>query len=441
MIFRKTLTILGPGDPVPDHGDSVLLIDDQTYSKASMDSLAEGIVCGASIVADESGYRLNDSARDALRSIDSVRGHVLFFATDDTHVRTFLRIAPHCDRSTFVVHWSLDLGARAALEKEGVSYVVHGRGMDCLREADIALIGNDNGKEERLFIHHCRRNGVGVVCLQEAVNMDFEGPVMRWGDRNFIGGTHALGYHARKLSVLTGNPRYDDIRREDLREAPYVLINCNFTFGVASGWARAWLDQAIEAARLAGADYRITVHPRDRTDLSGVEHVMDSGAFLVRDQIAGSYVLVSRDSSLPYEALLANRHVVYFNPFRERERCLNEDETGLISKCDTVERLSEILTSLVSKPLPLGSDTGMSGMFQHYFTGIDGSNYLRVVRGLQIFLDHDYFGEGDAQVDSYGVAWSRVWVQNVFRAQLRKVGWLRSMWQFFKYGIFGHEKG
>ncbi|MFP6598445.1 MAG: hypothetical protein VCC01_13380 [Candidatus Hydrogenedentota bacterium] len=433
---RQKLTVLGPGDPLPDDGHAVLLIDDQTYSKETFESLADKVVLGESIAEVQSGYRLKDDAREALVGIDEVSGHVLFFVTDDTHANTFLRIAPHCSRSTIVVHRTLDLGARAALEAEGVHYVVHSRNLREFSEADIAIMGNDNGKEERLFIHHCRSHRIPVICLQEAVNMDFDGPVMRWTDRTFVGGTHALRYHTRTMSVLTGNPRYDDIRQKPLQENPYVLINCNFTYGVAIGWARTWLDQAIEAAKDAGMDYRITVHPRDETDLSGIEYVLDSGAFVVHEQIAGCYALVSRDSSLPYEALLMNRHVVYFNPFHERERCLNEDDTGLIGKCDTKEDLQTMLRELAEKPLPLDAGPGSSEMFRHYFTGIDGVNHLRVVRALQTFLDHDYLGPPDAWADSYGVAYAQMWLQNVLRPKLRSVAWLRFAWRFVKYRIF-----
>ena len=433
---NSTLTVIGPGDGIPDEGRAVMLVDDQCYPAERFTSVATTVETGASVVLEGDGYRLSESARTSLSRIHRVNGHALFFASDDTHVNTFLRIAPYCYRYTFVVHKTLDLGARAALDAKGIAYQVHGRILGAFAEADIAVMGNDNGKEERLFIHHCRRFSIPVVSLQEAVNLDFDGPRMRWTDRTFVGGTHALQYHARILTVLTGNPRYDDIRPKPKALDPYVLINSNFTFGVAHGWSRAWLDQVIAACDRAGMAYRVTVHPRDETDLSGVEHVMDSSAFVVHKQIAGAFVLVSRDSSLPYEALLLNRHVVYYNPFGEQERCLNEDDTGLIEKCVSVDALAEQLTALASRPSPLDEKAVSEGMFQHYFTGRDGKNYLRVLRAMQTFIDHDYLGRSDASADSYFVAWTQVWLQNVIRPQLRSIGVLREVWKFFKYGVF-----
>lgn len=430
-------TILGPGDALPEQGCAAMLVDDQVYAAGSFDRLGARIELGDRVESMEGGYRLKQDAIEQLARVATFDGHILFFASDDTHVNTMLRIAPQCREVTFVVHHTVDFGARAALEKQGVDCVIHRRAMEALRTADIALIGNDNGTEEQLFIHHCRQQNVPVVSLQEAVNMDFEGPPyrMQWAGRTFIGGTHALRYHQRAFSVLTGNPRYDDIRPQPLPENPYVLINCNFTFGVSRDWSRAWLDQTIEAAKRARVEYRITVHPRDETDLAGVENILDSNAFVVHDQIAGCYALVSRDSSLPYEALLMNRHVVYYNPFHETERCLNEDDTGLIHKADDVEALAELLDGLRETALPL-HESGLAEMFQTYFTGIDGKNFLRVVRALQVMIDGNYVERSDARRASYGSAWSRVMVHNVLRPRLRRVTALRVIWKFLKYRVF-----
>lgn len=386
----------------------------------------------------DGGFRLRKECAERMMAFKQVSGHILFFTTDDTHVKTFLRIAPYCEKSTMVIHGTLDFGARAALEKNDRTYVVHHPSMEAFQTANLALIGNDNGKEERVFIHHCHRFGIPVISLQEAVNMDFEGPPhrMRWADRTFLGGVHALRYHERVLSVITGNPRYDDIRPKPLPENPYVLINCNFTFGVAHDWSRAWLEQTIEAATRADLEYRITVHPRDETDLTGIEHVLDSNAFVVHEQIAGCFALVSRDSSVPYEALLMNRHVVYYNPFNEQERCLNEDDTGLIHKSNTVDELATTLKKLRGEPLPQDDQGGLAETFQTYFTGIDGSNAKRVARALHVMLEGDYFGRPDAMRDSYAMARTRMMLQNVLRPKLRQIGWARALWKFMKYRVF-----
>ena len=135
-----------------------------------------------------------------------------------------------------------------------------------------------------------------------------------------------------------------------------------------------------------------------------------------------------------------NRHAVYFNPFHETEHCLNEDDTGLIQKCETVSELSSILKTLQRTPLPQDGASPSSEMFRHYYTGIDGKNHLRVVRALQVFLENDYLVRPDAQADSYLIALVKVWLQNVARPKLRKMRWVRGIWQFFKYRIFRYER-
>lgn len=434
--MRELLTILGPGDPLPSEGDAIMIVDDQIYGGDVIRDVATRVECGPSVVQCDDGFRLTESAREAVESVTRVEGHVLFFATDDTHVNTFLRLAPLCRKVTFVVPHTVDLHSRARLEREGIEYVVHRRGMVELREADLAVMGNDNAKEERLFIHHCRQFDVPVVSLQEAVNVYFESGLMSWADRTFISGLHALRYHDRQFCILTGNPRYDDIHPQPLPTDPYVLINCNFTYGIGEGWSRTWLDQTINAATRVGVPYRITVHPRDETDLSDVENILDSNAFVVHEQIAGCYVLVSRDSSLPYEALQMNRHVVYYNPFHEIERCLNEDDTGLINKADDADTLATLLRDLRNTTLPQDDHGGLAKTFQTYFTGIDGRNHLRVMRAMHVMIDGEYHQHSDARQDPYVVAWSQVMLQNVLRPRLRRIGVLRSVWRFFKYRVF-----
>jgi hypothetical protein len=366
--------------------------------------------------------------------------HVLFFATDDTHVNTMLRIARHCPKHTILVHETLDLHARGALDRVGVEYTVHRGAMPEFEFADIAVLGNDVGWEERLFILRCRKRGIPTVSLQEATNVDFDGPPwrMQWTDMTFVQGTYALRRHRRQLMVLTGNPRFDDVSPIPLPEQPRVLINCNFTFGIGNAWGRAWLDQVIDTAKALGIPYAVTVHPRDETDLTGVEHVLPSNAFKVHEQLAASTILVSRDSSLPYEAALMGRHAVYYNPFHEPEYWLNHDDTGLIRQCDSPEGLSEVLSELVARP---ARSEDADDALREIFTGIDGTNHLRVVQGLEVVLRHgDDWKPRDARAHGYGYTWLQMQLQNVWRPRLRKLTPLRVVWKASKWLVGGYRQ-
>lgn len=324
---------------------------------------------------------------------------------------------------------------REALEKEGISYEIHRGDSKMFREADVVLMGIDWGMEERVFIHHCRRHGLPVACLQESTNVDFEGPPhrMQWADYALIQGMHATGYLDRRWYFLTGNPRFDTYAPAPPPSAPQVLINCNFTFGLGVDWGRSWVDQVVELAKELSLPYAITVHPRDETDLSGLENVLPSNAYKVGDQLAASTILVSRDSSLPYEALLMNRHAVYYNPFHEKERCLQEDESGLIHKCDTLDGLRSALERLRTLPLPMEAASDMDVAYRHLFTAVDGQSHQRVLDALAIIAAHHAeWNPDEYRVEPYWKAKWNMTLQQIIRPRLRRIPVARGMWRWGK---------
>ncbi len=366
--------------------------------------------------------------------------HVLFFATDDTHVNTMLRIANHCPSHTFVVHATLDLHARSALDEAGVDYVIHTADMVEFAHADIALMGNDVGWEERLFILRCREKAIPTVSLQEATNVDFDGWPwrMQWVDVTFIQGVYALKRHSRQLMFLTGNPRFDDIQLNPLPEEPRVLINCNFTFGIGVDWGRAWVEQVIVVAKSLGLEYAVTVHPRDETDLSGIEHVLPSNAFKVHEQLAESSVLISRDSSLPYEAAMMGRNVIYYNSFNEPEYWLNNDDTGLIQQCYTPEDLKQVLSDTLQSAIRVeGKEQALSAVF----TGVDGLNHARVAQAIKILCQRgNDWKTSDARAHGYFHTWLQMHLQNVWRPRIRQIAPLRWIWKCGKWLVGGYRR-
>lgn len=429
---RSVLHILAPGDPRTPGEDALVLVDRQPCPAAEADRLADRIVTGPGIERVDGAYSLRSEDAAPKR----IPGHVLFFAVDDTHVNTFMRIAPHCESYTFVVQFSLDLNARARLLELGIPYRPHNPFMPEFQHASAALLGSDNGPEARLFVQHCRRNGIPTVCLQEAVNIDFAAgdTRMRWPDTACVGGLQSLRYLQRQVAFLTGNPRYDDLSPKPLPEMPYLLINCNFTFGFGVEWSRAWLDEVIATADSLGFEYRITRHPRDETDITSIEHILPSNAFVVHEHLAGCWAIVSRDSSLPYEAILLDRHAVYYNPFQEPERCLREDDSGFIHKCASPAELRDTLSELRQRPTP-GIQKDLPPSLQALYTANDGASHARVAAALHSVVEHrDLYRTEDARREPYLTAWLRVIGRNLLGTRLRRITWLRNAYRKIKRG-------
>ncbi len=435
------LTILAPGQQDTSAGGRrLVLVDDQWYAKGLFERAAAQVEAGPGVERVErdgrSGFMLAQPHRDETSAVETCDARVLFFVSTDTDVKTLMSVAKRCPAGKFVVHSTTDQSAVNALSDGGVPFELYrdfklGRG-----KADLALVTNDWGFERRAFLAGCRRHGIRTVCLQEAANVDFDGSPhrMRWADVALVQGPHALAYLHRDTSFLTGNPRFDDFGPLPMPEKSMVLINCNFIFGFGSlELARRWAEEIIHAAESLGLPYAITVHPRDETDLRGIENVQSSGAYKVRDQLAQCSVLVSRDSSLPYEALRLNRPAIYYDPFGEKELCLREDDTGFIEKCTAPDELRACLAKVVEKPPPQQMGEQFDRANQYLFTSGDGHCDLRVIRALQAIAgDPGLYPGSDALTQASVSIFLNRFLHVTLRPRLREITWLRALWRAAK---------
>ncbi len=447
--MTNLLTLLAPGRPLPESGRTLVLVDGQWYAEDLFAKAAERVVAGAEVDVVErqgrSGFMLSPESQGALTRVDSCDARVLFFVSTDTEVKTLMPIAQKCSEPTFVVHSTTDRSAIEALNAVAVPFEIFRSFKLRSSGARLAVLTYDSGFENRAFVGACRLNGIRTVCLQEATNVDFEGPPyrMRWADIALVQGPHALQYLARDVCFLTGNPRFDEFQPLPPPDEPLVLINCNFIFGLAFlEWARPWTEHVIRACESLGLPYRITVHPRDETDLSGLEHVQPSGAYKVREQLAECSVLVSRDSSLPYEALRLNRRVVYYDPFGEKERCLREDNTGFIDKCTDANELAACIERAVKKPPPLDTPGQFDRANQFLFTSADGACQLRVIRALHAIVNYpDLYTVTDARKQAAPIIVINRFLHVTLRPKLRRITPLRRFWRALKWlkmKLFGY---
>jgi hypothetical protein len=427
------LTLLAPGDALPADGCALVLLDDRVYGAELFAPVAREVNGGPGVECETGDFgptfRLRHpelggtgQARDA---------HVLFFVGTDTDVKTQAPVARQFRHPVFVVQPGQDDSAARALAEEGFDSVRNMPGAH-LPRADVALLSNDASSARREFIRRCRAAGMPTLCLQEAVNADFDGPPhrMRWADSVCVCGPQAIRYLQRRLMFLTGNPRFDGYTRTPMPAKAQVLINCNFILSLGGEKGPGWMKQVLGVVQELGIDFRVTKHPRDDTDLSGVENVLPSGAYKVAEQLAACSVLVSRDSSLPYEAMLAGRPVIYFDPYHEKERTLREDNSGLVRKCDTADGLRAALReSLEGGRIPGNHAPGFDP-YAFIFTEPGAGSARRVARAIEMLATHDeLYHTTDARIDSGFDAALREWIELRVRPHLRSIGPLRSVWR------------
>jgi len=232
-----------------------------------------------------------------------------------------------------------------ALRSLGEAFERYKKGLIGKLRPSVVVFGNDWGGA-LAAIEEARSLNIPTVCIQEGC-LDWADPRVRrmeWCDFPFIQGPITLKYLDRELYFVTGNPRFDSIRKLPLPKQPKAMINCNFTFGIFEDWRERWIGDVILACKHAGLDYFISQHPRDKGKFSGLP-VKESSPMEVHEHLAQSSLLVTRFSTLIYEAILMGRSVVYYNPHREKMRTFNEDDTGAVVRVYNADELSQALIS------------------------------------------------------------------------------------------------
>jgi hypothetical protein len=125
------------------------------------------------------------------------------------------------------------------------------------------------------------------------------------------------------FNALPGTEReiVGSTRLERLRWAPptgavdtLVVVNYNFSYGVLADQARAWLGSVTDALRAAGVPYVICVHPS--VHLSTKMH--PATTIPISLMLTRATALVSRFSTVPFEAMARGVPFIYHNPHGER---------------------------------------------------------------------------------------------------------------------------
>lgn len=274
---------------------------------------------------------------------------VLFFPSNDTHVKLFDPIARVIKNYRFTTtgQHRRRKNADIALRSLGEEYIPYEKGLFGKLKPSVVVFGNDWGKALSP-IEEARSLSIPTVCIQEGC-LDWGDPRIRrmeWCDFPFVQGPITLKYLDRELYFVTGNPRLDSITELPLPKQPKVMINCNFTFGIFEDWRERWIGDVVLACKQAGLDYFISQHPRDMGKFHGLP-VKASSPMEVHEHLAQSSLLITRFSTLVYEALLMGRSVIYYNPHREKMRTFNEDDTGAVVKVYNADELLPALLSTV----------------------------------------------------------------------------------------------
>ena len=191
------------------------------------------------------------------------------------------------------------------------------------------ILLNDWSKEAKRVIASCRILKIPTICIQESI-IDFGDSFSRMmhADFAFIQGVQTQKELKRKLYFITGNPRYETIKKVNIEKNIIVAINCNFTYNIYEEIRENWLDDITFALDKNEIAYTISQHPRDNGNLEKYKSVNKSSSSSVHELLNTSKFLITRFSSLIHEALIMGIPIIYYNPHGEQMKYdfdFNED--------------------------------------------------------------------------------------------------------------------
>lgn len=212
---------------------------------------------------------------------------------------------------------------------------------------DVFVLLNDWAKEARRIIAHCRLLKIPVICVQESIiSFGDKFKRMERADYVFVQGSRTVLDLNRQQYFITGNPRYEALKRSPIPAIKKAFINCNFTYGVHEDAREMWLSTIISVLEKNGYDYLISQHPRDTGNLINYKNVQKSSSQEVHSQIEQSSVVITRFSSIVHEALIMGRPVIYFNPHGEKLGYNFEFNNKFLFLASDKNELENALTSI-----------------------------------------------------------------------------------------------
>jgi hypothetical protein len=191
---------------------------------------------------------------------------------------------------------------------------------DLARRAAAIVVMNDWG-HSRPAIDACVKAGVPTFAKIEGVQ-DFEDVDTARRRDPYRTAAVVLGQGQNDLEALpdrvvriVGNTRLERIwRGSAATPGRHALINLNFTYSVLVAQRRVWVDSVEEALRQARFEAVVSRHPAERAAVS----TLPTTSKPFRYEIARAGVLVSRFSTVPFEAMARGIPFVYHNPHAEQ---------------------------------------------------------------------------------------------------------------------------
>ena len=195
--------------------------------------------------------------------------------------------------------------------------------MDWTKAIAAIVTLNDWGEAPHEAIVAANSYGVPTFAKVEGVQ-DFDDVDVHWTRNAYQTATHILCQGRNDEAALahrTATHTVGSSRLEAIWNAParrpgpdLAVVNLNFTYGVLEDAREMWVDTVMAATKQLGIPTVFSLHPAEKNRPKGA----DVSDLPIRHLMTKASVLISRFSTVPFEAMARGVPFVYHNPHDER---------------------------------------------------------------------------------------------------------------------------
>jgi hypothetical protein len=219
--------------------------------------------------------------------------------------------------------------------------------IDAVRKARAVVVLNDWGKA-RALVEAANEAGVATFAKVEGVQ-DFDDLESTWERRPYRTAQYILGQGQNDVDALpdkdvfvVGNSRLERIwSLPPVTPGAHALINLNFTYNVLTDQRDGWLASVADALEHIAMEGVVSTHPAER----GSSDRLPVADKPFRHEITKAGVLISRFSTVPFEAMARGVPFVYHNPHRELMPAFKHPNGAFPVSTDS-ESLAKALTTV-----------------------------------------------------------------------------------------------
>lgn len=269
------------------------------------------------------------------------RNHISIF-TDmarllqaEGHPVTFVVVEGNPDREA----------AEKTLGERGVPFITSEDLARAVTPRDVVCVGNDWGpKHFKRKLEHFRRRVVPVIGVVEGARFAYPRHWERVDDL-LAWGPSALDMLPGHKHIV-GSPAIERALKPDRVQParPHVIVNYKFMKG-AKEQGPVWANECAAAAAPIDADYVISAHPFNVGELGGL-NVSHAPFSKLLDEAT---LLITRSSTVIYEALAARVSVIYY-PLADERRAEFGEPLGAFGTANNAAELAELVRAHGADP-------------------------------------------------------------------------------------------